>query len=360
MNRSTDTEKPVVRRRISLSGRQGHHGCRKWYAAVFFAIIFTTVIAAPQYVSETDSTGLGEVRIENEIKLRVPREKTEAVWEWMRALFAGEQWLDPDGNVFSATFGDEDFEDVYYDTPDLRMLADESGIRYRTRYVRSGSAEDKHGRRLVQIKLNRGDPTGLARSEIKFKASGGAAGSDMPLAGMIEESQQSEFEELFRALGVNPRNVRPVLTLKQNRRRVYVDDRSGAFATLTLDKCSTTSWGTKLGWTDMELELNEIRYTEATEGERQYMETINHRMLDAILEAFPDIVQDQTPKYNVTFAAIEAATWLPVRRMIRWRLAPSDFIGILSLFLLGIAAVILYWVIRWRKRKNTPAYGDAG
>lgn len=360
MNRSINTERPVVRRNIRISGRQGHQGCRKWYAAVFFTLLFTAVFAAPPSISETDQTGFGAVRIENEIKLRVPREKTETVWKWMQELFAGDQWLDPDKNMFNATFGDEDFEDVYYDTPDLRMLAEESGIRHRTRYVHSGSAADKDGRRLVQAKLNRGDTTGLARSEIKFKVSGGAAGSDLPLAGMIEESQRGEFEELLGSLGIDPRNIRPVLTLNQNRRRVYVNDRRGAFATLTLDKCSTTSWGTNLGWTDMELELNEIRYTEADPIERQYMEEINMAMLDAILSEFPYIVQDQTPKYNITFAAIEEAAWMPVRRMIRWGLAPSDFIGIVSLFLLGIAAVILYLVLRWRKRKNAPAYGDAG
>ncbi len=290
-------------------------------------------------------------RIEYETKLRVPLEHLDEAWAWLQVRYADCSWLNQEGYVFQAEFGDEDFTDTYFDTPDLRMLADEGGVRHRRRVIHSGPATNKDGRQLLQIKLDHGDVTGVARAEIKFEVPARGAGRSLddahPLLSLVEKSQHDEFYAVFRALNIDPYGMRPILTLEQNRRRIYLNDQVGAFATLTLDLCSTSSWGVNLRWAEAELELNEIRYTEANEAERQRMARVIEKIQADLQLAFPTIVQDQTPKYNTAFAAIAAATWLPVRQLIQWRLSAADFIAIGLILLVTVCSAIWHVGRRW-------------
>ena len=295
----------------------------------------------------TSTGGDGDdTRIEYEVKLRTPLEQTDAVWEWLQMRYADSSWLNQDGYVFQAMFGDEDFTDTYFDTPNLHMLAEMGGVRHRRRVVHSGPAKDKDNRELIQIKLNRGDAIGLARSEIKFDVSTRRNGKDgdngHPMLGLVKKNQREEFKAVLQFMDVDPYIMRTILVLEQNRRRVYLSDQEGAFATLTLDLCSTNSWRVDLRWAEVELELNEIRYTEATEADRQKMARVIGQIQEDLQQTFPQIVMDQTPKYNTAFAAIEATTWLPLRQLILWEMSIADFTVILLVSLLTVCSAIWY------------------
>lgn len=298
-------------------------------------------------------------RIEHETKLKVPMEQTEQIWTWLQKRYADCSWLEHDDVRYEVSFGDEDFTDTYFDTPDLHMLADQSGVRHRVRVVHSGSAARKDGRELLQIKLNRGDATGLARSEVKFKVAPDrwrkAFDDGHPMLGLLDRDERSECKTAFAALGVDPYAMRPMFTLLQNRRRVYLSDQKGAFATLTLDLCSTKSWGTDLRWAEIELELNEVRYTEADETERQRMEAVMSAVQRDLQASHPSLVQDQTPKYNTAFARIESATWLPLRRLIGWEINADQVAGILLITALIAVGTILCGVAWcWRRWQSRP------
>ncbi len=291
---------------------------------------------------EFDSHGADEVRIEHETKLKVPLEQCDEVWDWLLQRYSDCGWLESTGRSFSASFGDEDFRDVYFDTPDLVLLQEQSGVRHRTRVVNSGPADEKDGRELLQIKLDRGDATGLARSEIKFEVTPTRSLRTLdeahPMIGLVKKSLREECKSVLRELGFDPYEMQPILTLHQNRRRVYLNDRDGAFATLTLDLCSTESWATDLRWAECELELNEIRYTEAREDERERMERVMELVKGDLVQSFPEMRQDQTPKYNTSFAAIQEATWLPMRLLIRWKVSAAEFIGLSVIAVLAACA----------------------
>jgi hypothetical protein len=287
-----------------------------------------------------------DARIEYEVKLQVPLDQLDEVWAWLQARYADASWLDQGGYVFVAAFGDEDFNDTYFDTPDLRLLARYGGARHRVRVIHSGPAERKDGRQLFQIKLDRSDVTGLARSEIKFQVPSDendrSRDTTHPMLRLISRADRDEFEATFRALGLDPYEMRPVLTLKQHRRRVYLSDQAGAFATLTLDLCSTDSWGANLTWAEIELELDENRYTEANAAERDRTEQVIEAVQADLQHAFPAIIQDQQPKYNTAFQAIEATTWLPIRHLIQWRMSAADFIVLVLLSLVTIGGAVWY------------------
>lgn len=310
-------------------------------------LLFILLLAAIPSVAAQD--GIEErVRIENEVKLKVPFEQTDEVWDWLQVRYGDAAWLDRDGHEFRAEFGDENFTDIYYDTANLDMLAEQSGIRHRSREIVSGPAIAKDDRHLLQIKLNRDDDaSGISRSEIKFNAGyvelRPKSDDDVhPMIGLVQRNQREEMKSVIRSLGLDPYAMRPILTLEQNRKRVYIEDQFGAFATLTLDLVSTSSWGTNLRWSEMELELNEVRYTQADAETRRWMEGITLAIQDDLMREFPRIEQDQTPKYNTSFNRIEATTWIPLPLVIKLGLTLDDIVAVEATVALALLGLLIY------------------
>lgn len=300
------------------------------------------------------------IRIEYEAKLKVPMEQTEQVWDWLQQRYSDCTWLNAAGHEFTAGFGDEDFTDVYFDTPGLHVLAQKGGVRHRSRVVHSGPSYRKDGRELLQLKINRGDEAGLARSEVKYKIverQQGQKDDAHPLLGLIDRDDREDCIARLAALGLDARAMRPVVTLKQNRRRVYVNDADGAFATITLDACSTDSWGADVRWTEIELELNEIRFTKADPAERAAMKEIDLHMQRDLQETFPGIVQDQTSKYTYSLEKIEKSSWLPVKGLIALGIG-QDFL-LLIVIAAGVGAVGLAYAGWKRLRKRRGAASSA-
>jgi hypothetical protein len=292
--------------------------------------------------SEFSAEGSNVVRIENEAKLKVPQEITEQVWTWLQERYKDSTWLNRDGRTFTSTFGDEIFVDRYFDTPDLKLLGLESGVRHRSRIVTEGSAKRKDGRQLVQVKLSRHDGVGLERSEIKYTVdtpAGVDSANETSVLSLLDRSDRAAMSRRLADIGVDPTQLRPMVTLDQNRRRVYVADQNGPFATVTLDMVSTSGWWQSVAFTEIELELNEIRYTEADEKTRLWMHALNEVIQADLVARFPGIAQDQTPKYNKAFARLETGMpfGLPVRQFIRWHLTATGVLSSVTLVLVGLA-----------------------
>lgn len=310
--------------------------------------------APPQ--GEFSASGEGVLRIESEIKLTVPDEDVEPLWSWLRERYADLSWLEDTGRRYRVGYGDELFRDTYFDDQDLAVLARKGGVRHRRRAVLSGAAASKNGRELLQIKLATEDAEGVARGEIKFVVDppGRAKepGDGHPLLGLIARAQRDQVIRTFRGLGLDALAMRPVLTVEQVRRRVYLSDDEGALATLTLDQCSCGDFGTQQAWTEIELELNEIRYTEADAAGRRELERIVGLIEQDVLAAFPGIRRDQTPKYAKAFQGIERGSVLPVRLLVRagWSMTDALAVGGLLVLLAGVVAFA-----RVARRRQRPA-----
>jgi len=344
---------------------------------IFFALLLTIpVIASRANINQENLTDIfvedsrsslqlptnddNNIRIEYEIKLRLPLEQIDEVWDWMHVRYKDVSWLNGEGYLFTGEFGDEDFTDTYFDTSDLMLLSENNGVQHRMRTVHSGPAIEKDDRQLIQIKLDRGDVTGAARSEIKFNVSSGddrkGANDSHPLVGLVKRNEVGKFKTTFYTRNIDPYKLRPILTLNQNRRRIYLSDQNGAFATLTLDLVSTRSWGTNLKWAELELELNEIRYTEANSEIRQKMERVIEKIQGDIQQVFPAIVPNQTPKYNTAFISVEEAAWLPLRQVIHWGISADGFSVVTIVLQIVLVAGLFYlgrklW-LRFKRRRN--------
>src|SRR5262245_34313739 len=316
-----------------------------------------TARAQEDPTGEFSAHGDNIVRIEDEVKLRVPQDEVEVVWQWLIERYGDCSWLDRDGHKFKSTLGDERFADTYYDDPSLNLLLRNSGVRQRQRDVVSGSAAAKDGRALLQIKLNRDDPTGLARSEIKFKVDPPAelrtVEDHHAMLGLVGRKERAAVKARFQEIGLDPLAMRPLLTVEQVRRRVYIADGEGALATVTLDQCTCTDYGTDLHWTEIELELNEIRFTESKPEFRTWMKSVQTAIQQDLQAKFPAIVQDQTPKYTKAFLAVEQCTWMPLRTMVRWGVTPAGLFALAAGLGLLILAGIWFLIGRVRRRRLT-------
>jgi hypothetical protein len=267
--------------------------------------------ASPQsQEDETDAHGYDKVRVEQEDKLLVPSERIEEVWEYLRQrLCEDEAFLASLDPRFTSKWSEELFHDTYFDTPSLQLYAMQSGVRHRKRENLTNPDDVKSGRELMQIKLNDISGNELERAEIKFDIDRmprrDTPESRHPMLGRVKKEHREPFKERLVGLGLDPQSMRPILTVVDVRRRVYLLKDDKPFMSISHDQVKSDVWWGHAEFCEIEPELNEIGFTEADAETRAYMETVLHRVVQDILTKFPDIRQDLKPKYNKAFDRLE-------------------------------------------------------
>ena len=119
----------------------------------------------------------------------------------------------------------------------------------------------------------------------------------IPFLKYIHRADRDAIERYLVSLGTTSQSLVPSISIQQNRRRVYISESGQTFVTITLDIVSKKVWP-KLSFTEIEIELNEIRFTLGNEQQREWMEKINSKIKENLIKQFPGLVQDQKPKYN--------------------------------------------------------------
>ncbi len=241
-------------------------------------------------------------RFENENVLAVPIESVEEVWDYLKNDYGS-----GDG-AYATRVETEEFSDVYFDTPSLVMLGKNAGIRFRTR-----SRDDKDP--LVQIKASGVGDDALSRGEWKFPARKTPDTTERhPLLRRITAGDRDAFTETAAQFGAEARSLKPVLELAQERRRIYFSSHDEDLFTISLDLSSTERWWAKVRFASIDVEINEITYTAASEAERSALRATAQKIAADITVQFPFITPDPSPKYNKTFALLAAK--LPLYRFL--------------------------------------------
>jgi hypothetical protein len=321
--------------------------------------------ANAQGIALPDNTyeGFNATRFENEYKLFVPDAQVKPLWDYLNTRYKqGVVLPDQNGVRLTAVFSDEFFTDVYFDTPGLTLLKMKSAVRHRSRDIPGQPQNRKDGRQLMQIKLNMPGED-LTRTEVKFPIKYYEVESQEdkhPVIGLIDRDHRADFSERLRAVGIDPWSLREALTLHQRRRRVYLSDSIGAYATLTVDETSSKKFWLKSKFTEIELELNEIRYSAADSALRAEMQRVTDAVKADVMNALPGIVQDQTPKYNKSYDRLIASSWAGAMLM-RASVMDMKVLG-------GAGGVVVFalWVLvmmirkrREDRRRGLPASPDA-
>lgn len=192
--------------------------------------------------------------------------------------------------------------DQYFDNSKLRLLDIKSGVRHRSRFVLTDTTNRKHGRELMQVKINNIGGNELNRGEYKYKIKHYDSKKELldrhPFLGIVKRKHRDDISNRLKEYDINAVDLFPTIKITQVRKRIYVYKGNVPFATLTLDHVTASYDQEEKNFTELELELNEIRYTESDSLIRKEMEKVNETMQSNILKQFPSIRQDQTPKYN--------------------------------------------------------------
>jgi hypothetical protein len=286
--------------------------------------------------------GYAVERLESELSIHVPESDVETVWHHLASIYGGvDAWpsgVDP--KTLHTRLSDETFVDRYYDTPDLEVLARQNGVRWRSREVPNMPSDPKDDRQLVQVKVTSGGDT-VTRGEYKFPLKRSVleqgGGQGLAAVDLVREKYHKDFQRLARGIGVDPTRLREVLRLDQHRRRVYFSDAKGPMMTITLDQATARKWWAQAPWTEIEVEIGEVRYTNASPEERAYMTKVRTAMRADLFAHFSGLYEDDMPKYTEAFARLEHRLPL-MRRMIavRENVLPISVAGLGAAALVGV------------------------
>jgi hypothetical protein len=266
-----------------------------------FFIAYTRLCAQAEFDDNYNSA-----RIENEYKYSVPIEIYDSVWSYMRDNYGNEKlFLRKMDSTFVSSISDEAFIDQYYDNETFQLLRSQNGIRHRTRRVLSDSDNKKNNRELMQIKVNGIDSNMLNRAEYKYPIKhysfSDKGYESSPFLNLIKRNYREEIVKKLSQLKIDAQTLKPFIVVDQKRKRVYIFKGSSAFSTITLDSVTAIQNKDKINFIEIEMELNEIVYTKANDLGRREMEKLNKRILEDLITRFPQIKQDQTPKYNKAY-----------------------------------------------------------
>jgi hypothetical protein len=267
-------------------------------------------------------------RIESEYKLGIPNEEAEALWAHIQSeTFLSKLRAEYD---LKTEFSIEDFVDIYYDDENLSLYNQKVGLRYRSRYI-----QDTLIKQLIQLKTPLLDD-GVARTETKYETKKSNDQNDIfarhKLLRHIKKKDRRNLNYQLAKFDTESLKMVPEVKLRQRRSRVYIADSIASLATITLDEVTNLKFPFQR-YTEMELELNEVRYTRTSEEGKKKMERFNEKLRNGLLESFPSLYQDQTPKYNKMKQMIDAS-WLSKVYKYRMWITFSLLVGFASYLLL--------------------------
>ena len=268
-------------------------------------VIILLLLAQICFAQETEfsASGTNVLRIENEIKLTIPDELSDSVWNYLKWKYSNDNLtLKSIDSSFNSQMAEDLFIDQYFDNKNFQLFNLKCGVRHRFRSVLTDSTSRKDGKELMQIKINNIGENILSRGEYKYKIKHYDKKKKKldshPFLGLVKRKQRDDITERLKEYNINANDLYPTIRIEQHRKRIYLLRDTIPFSTITFDMVSAFYEQKTTKFIELELELNEIGYTESDSLSRQKMEQINEIIKSDILNRFPSIKQDQTPKYN--------------------------------------------------------------
>lgn len=284
----------------------------------FLLIIFLSIIVSiANSQTEFQKSGYNDLRIENEMKFAVPENISNSLWEFLSKKYSNSAlYLKEQDTTFNTKTDEDLFIDQYFDNENWQLIDGKNGIRHRTRYVLTNSQSKKNGRQIIQIKINSIDSNNLNRAEFKYptkkdkkhKIDSLIKIKPVCVLEYIKKKHKTKFIERLNEYNIDASKIYSTIKLEQKRKRIYLYQDSLPFSTITLDYVTCSYKDKKADFIELELELNEIAYTESDSQKKAFMEKINEIIKNDITSKFPEIKQDQTPKYNKAFNYLELST----------------------------------------------------
>lgn len=233
-------------------------------------------------------------RLESEYKLAVPNDEVQTIWTYLQNSYVNED-ISIGDLVLKGISAKEIFIDKYFDAADERFAKAEISLRHRKRFK-----DGKLIKELIQLKTPYSEDK-VIRNEIKFEVNTKRKLNDIssrhPFLKFLNNAETERMKHQLAAFKINANQIDASLKLTQTRKRAYIKDLNNeSVATITLDKVSNFSFPFQ-SFVELELELNEILYTEADENERAKLRGLNESIKEKLFENFPNLQVDQRSKY---------------------------------------------------------------
>ena len=234
-------------------------------------------------------------RQESEYKLDIPKDEVTSLWNFLQDNF-GKETFHLAGLTLNGQPSTEVFIDKYFDISDGRFAAGEISLRHRKRFK-----DDVLLKQLIQLKTPYSEDK-VIRNEIKFEVDKSKELHNVSRRhDLLQYIKPSDVERLayhLAPLKIRPQEIEFSLKLMQKRNRIYISDFEGeSIATVTLDEVKLSRFPFT-AYAEVELELNEIRYTQAKAEEREKMTALNDILKSKLTENFPRLKVDQRSKYR--------------------------------------------------------------
>ncbi len=262
----------------------------------------------------TDMSGQAG-RLENEFKISVPESESQNLWNFIESNFANSSYtFGP--NKLTGTTSIEKFIDTYFDTPEYLFVKEEVSLRYRKRFK-----DNQLLKELIQYKVPYSEDK-VTRTEMKFPVSDKRKYSDIVTRHVflkhLNKSNRKKITELLAHYRTKPEALTESLKLYQTRQRVYISDNTQeSIATITLDEVTNSAFPYQK-FIELELELNEIRYTHANEEQKKMMDKLNADIKRKILGEFHNLSIDQQSKYNKMRKIIDTSSLTFIYNKLSW------------------------------------------
>jgi len=256
-------------------------------------------------------------RLDLDVSFIVPPEIQSEVLDYLERRYKDPVLLRHFGEDCGHRVSVEDFTDVYFDTDALAVLATRGEIRHRRRYARGEKVKE-----LIQIKL----PGDQALEELKFEVrprvasipSGFGFERVLPLVSLPRRKDWFEVARTVEAkFSVPVDELRPIVTIQQTRHRVYITRPGGVLFTMTLDVVDARRLWATAAFTQLEIEANEIVYSNASSAERRRMAGLQQEIAVDLRARFPSLTPNHSAKYARVFGSLEPQIWR-LRSFIRW------------------------------------------
>lgn len=270
---------------------------------IFFSFLFSCSNPVDDSIKNQDhNQSFGpNTRIETEYKLSTPDSLIDQVYKYLNETYAEKNiFLNNIDTACNAVFSDEKFSDIYFDNYQFQLVKNENGIRYRIRKVLSDPLNRKNNRELIQVKISGTSKNDLTREEYKYHVehSENETENNYSILGLVEVHKRVEVSEKLKKIGVQIASLHPFIKIGQERKRICFNKDGITVFGISLDHVTAQYKKHTTHFTEIEIEVNEIAYTNADSLYRTEMERTIEKIKKDILVHFETIKQDQTPKYN--------------------------------------------------------------
>ena len=227
-------------------------------------------------------------------KYLVPGHLADSLWQHLlRTYHTGA--LKKINARYTAQVQQQTYVDEYFD--DARQTLQRHQHSLRLRRVFAGKHVD---RSWLQLKISPRPRQRPTRQLVSFNLNDrpDKQGRDPghPFLRLVRQADRHQLDSLLAALGVQSPDLRPVLSLYQQRRQLYLRDNGNDLALLSLDGVASEDGQAR--FYELELSLDESRYTLADTRQRQRLSQVLDLVQLDLSRHFPGLRQDPRPKYT--------------------------------------------------------------